>query len=71
MRLGLRGERIGITLDPDHRQNNDRRGFIRNVTAEAHDAPLNRELDDTTHQPFSFAAGKEAICPAARKSASP
>jgi hypothetical protein len=71
MRLSLRGVRIGITLDPDHRQNNDRRGFIRGVTAEAHDAPLNRELNNTTHQPFSSAAGKEAFCPATRKSASP
>jgi hypothetical protein len=70
MRLGLCRVRIGITLDPDHRQDDDRRG-IRGVTAEAHDAPLNRELNDTTHQPLSSAAGKEAFCPAARKSASP
>jgi hypothetical protein len=71
MRLGLCGVWIGITLDPDNRQNNDRRGLIRGVTAEAHNAPLNRELNDTTHQPLSSAAGKEAFCPAARKSASP
>src|SRR5208282_1147223 len=69
--LGLFGLRIGVPLDPDHGKDDDRCGFIRRVTAEAHNAPLVREFDDVTHQPLSSAAGKEAFCPAARKSASP
>jgi hypothetical protein len=63
--------RIGISLDPDYRQDDNRSGFIRPVTAEAHNAPLIREFDYVAHQPLSSAAGKGAFCPDARKSASP
>jgi hypothetical protein len=64
--------RIGISLDPDHRQNDDRCGLVRSVNAaEAHDTPLVREFDNISHQPLSSAAGNGAFCPDARKSASP
>jgi hypothetical protein len=64
--------RIGISLDPDHGQDDDRSGFVRSVsTAEAHDAPLVREFDNITHQPLSSAAGIGTFCPDAQKSASP
>jgi len=69
--FGLLGTRIGVALDPDHGQNDDRCGFIRRVTAEAHNAPVFRKLNNVAHQPLSSAAGKEAFCPDARKSASP
>jgi hypothetical protein len=70
LRLGLLGTRIGVTFDPDHRQDDNRCGFIRPVTAESHNAPLVRKFDNDAHQPLSTAAGKEALCLDARKSAS-
>jgi hypothetical protein len=69
--LGLFGEWIGIPLDPDDRQNDNRCGFIHRITTEAHNAPVVREFDNDAHQPLSSAAGKEALCPDARNSASP
>jgi hypothetical protein len=64
--------RIRVTLDPDHGQNDDRRGFVRPVsTAEAHNASVLREFDNITHQPLSSAAGNGTFCPDARNPASP
>jgi hypothetical protein len=71
LRLGFLGARIGVALDPDYRQDDNRCGIIHSVTAEAHNAPLVRKFDNGAHQPLSTAAGKEALCPDARKSASP
>jgi hypothetical protein len=71
LRLGLLGARIGVTFDPDHRQDDNRCGFIRPVTAKAHNAPFVRKFNNGAHQPLSTAAGKEALCPDAQKSASP
>src|SRR5215472_10035320 len=48
LRFGLLGFRIHVTLDPNNRQNDDRRGF-RGVTPKTHNAPLGREFDDVTH----------------------
>jgi hypothetical protein len=58
LRLGLLGFRIHVPLDPNNRQDDDRRGFLRRVTPETHNAPLGREFDDVTHQPFSSAVSK-------------
>ncbi len=51
MRFGLFGMRFGITLDPDDRKDDDRRG-LRRITAEAHDAPLFGKFNNVTHQPL-------------------
>ena len=69
--LGFFSARIDVPFDPDHRQNDDRCGFICRIATEAHNAPLVRKFDNVAHQPLSSAAGKEAFCPDARKSASP
>jgi hypothetical protein len=73
MRVGLGpiGIRVWIPLDPDNGQDDDGCGFVRRITSEAHDAPVVGEFDNVAHQPLSFAAGKRAICPNARYSASP
>src|SRR3974390_2747639 len=61
LRFGLLGVRVGIMLDPYHRQDDDRRGLCR-VTAEAHDAPLIRKFDNVAHQPLSSPAAVRALC---------
>jgi hypothetical protein len=71
MGFGPFGKRIGVSLDPDHRQDDDGCGFIRTVTAEAYNAPLVREFNNVAHQPLSPAAVTGAFCPDARTSASP
>jgi len=69
MRFGFLGLRVGVAVDPYHRQDDDRRGLAR-VTAEAHDAPVVRKFNNVAHQPLSFASGNRAFCPDARNSAS-
>jgi hypothetical protein len=71
MRLGLLGARIGVALNPDDGQNNDRSRLIRRIAAEAHNPPVVRKFNNVAHQPLSSAAGMEAFCPDTRKSASP
>jgi hypothetical protein len=71
MGFGFLGTRIGVTLNPDHRQDDDCCGLIGRITAEAHNAPVIREFNNVAHQPLSSAADKEAFCPDARKSVSP
>jgi hypothetical protein len=63
LRFGPFGSRIHVPLDPNNRQDDDRCGFLRSVTPEAHNAPLIREFDYVTHQPFSSAAGKVRSAP--------
>jgi hypothetical protein len=71
MGFGFLGAQIGVTLDPDHGQDDNRCGLVGRFAAEAHDAPVFREFDNVAHQPLSSAADKEALCPDARKSVSP
>jgi|ERR1700733_1653821 hypothetical protein len=71
MGLGLLSARIGVALNPDDRQNNDRSRLIRRIAAEAHNSPVVRKFNNVAHQPLSSAAGMEAFCPDTRKSASP
>jgi hypothetical protein len=52
LRLRLNAlKRIGMSLDPDHRKNDDRRGLA-GLTAETHNAPLVRKSDYGAHQPL-------------------
>ena len=55
LRLRALGDLIGVTLDPDHRQDDDGCGFVLRVgTAEPHDTPLIGEFDNDAHQPQSL-----------------
>lgn len=63
LRFGPFGFRIHVPLDPNHREDDDRCGFLRSVTPETHNAPLGREFDDVTHQPFSSAVSKVRSAP--------
>jgi hypothetical protein len=58
--------RIGISLDTNHRQDDDGCGFVR-VTAEAHNATLVWEFDDSAHRPLSPAAGRSVRLPCAKR----
>jgi len=44
-------KRVGMSLDPDHRKNDYRRGLA-GLAAEAHNAPVVRKSDYGAHQPF-------------------
>src|SRR3984957_14179786 len=58
LRLRALGDRIGVTLDPDHRQDDNGCGFALRVgAAEPHDTPLIGELDNDAHQPIPQTAG--------------
>jgi hypothetical protein len=69
LRLGPFGFQIHVTLDPNNRQDDDRCGCLRSVTPETHNAPLTREFDYVTHQPFSSATGIAVIKGAPRLTA--
>jgi hypothetical protein len=44
-------KRIGMSLDPDHRKDDDRRGLA-DLAAEAHNAPVVRKSDYGAHHPL-------------------
>src|SRR5579862_1717558 len=58
LRLRALGDLIGVTLDPDHRQNDNSCGFALRLGAdEPHDTPLIGEFDNDAHQPNPQPAG--------------
>jgi hypothetical protein len=54
LRFGTFRPRIRIPLDPNDRQDDDRRRFLRRIgTAETHDASFVWKFYDVAHQPLS------------------
>ena len=53
-------KRIGMSLYPDYRKNDDRRGLA-GLAAEAHNAPIVGEFDNGAHPAVSSAAGRSVM----------
>ena len=74
MRFGVCRAQLVVSLDPDDRKNDDRRGLVRHVgTAEADDAPLVGEFYNGAHgggDPSSATCRAADPCPDAPASAS-
>jgi hypothetical protein len=57
LRLGIVGGELGVPLDPNDRQYDDRGGFVARLGAsEPDDTPLIGEFDYGAHQPLPLTA---------------